>query len=74
MAGTGKLLVDTGGGFTEIPMIENTPNNYEAVFPVVDCGTPVAFRDSTDPVVQAFVDRAAAEAALDLVGDPGGAT
>ena len=38
------------------------------------CGTPEAFRDSTDSVVQAFVDRAAAEAALDLAGDPGGAT
>ena len=38
------------------------------------CGTPAAFRDSTDSVVQAFVDRAAAEAALDLAGDPGGAT
>ena len=38
------------------------------------CGTPAAFRDSADSVVQAFVDRAAAEAALDLVGDPGGVT
>jgi len=36
------------------------------------CGTPAAFRDSNDSVVQAFVDRAAAEAALDLVDDPGG--
>ena len=43
VAGTGKLLVDTGGGFTEIPMIENTPNNYDAVFPVTDCGTQLAF-------------------------------
>ena len=38
------------------------------------CGTPEAFRDSTDTMVQAFVDRAAAEAALDLAGDPSGAT
>jgi phospholipid/cholesterol/gamma-HCH transport system ATP-binding protein len=30
------------------------------------CGTPVEFRASTDPVVQAFIDRAAAERALDL--------
>lgn len=30
------------------------------------CGTPREFRDSQDPVVQAFVDRAAAEAALDM--------
>ena len=31
------------------------------------CGTPEAFRTDTDPVVRAFVDRAAAEAALDVV-------
>jgi phospholipid/cholesterol/gamma-HCH transport system ATP-binding protein len=35
-------------------------------------GTPTEFRASTDPVVRAFVDRAAAEAALDLAGDPSG--
>jgi phospholipid/cholesterol/gamma-HCH transport system ATP-binding protein len=29
------------------------------------CGTPQEFRDTTDPVVQSFVDRAGAEAALD---------
>jgi phospholipid/cholesterol/gamma-HCH transport system ATP-binding protein len=33
------------------------------------CGTPVEFRACPDPVVQAFVDRAAAEAALDMVTD-----
>jgi phospholipid/cholesterol/gamma-HCH transport system ATP-binding protein len=33
------------------------------------CGTPEAFRASPDHVVQAFVDRAAAEAALDMVPD-----
>lgn len=32
------------------------------------CGTPEEFRASPDPVVRAFVDRAAAEAALDMVG------
>jgi len=32
------------------------------------CGTPAAFRASSDPVVRAFVDRAAAEAALDMAG------
>ena len=37
-------------------------------------GTPEEFRASPDPVVQAFVHRAAAEAALDLAGDPSGAT
>lgn len=31
------------------------------------CGTPEEFRSSPDPVVRAFVDRAAAEAALDMV-------
>lgn len=31
------------------------------------CGTPAEFRASPDPVVQAFIDRAAAEAALDMV-------
>ncbi len=31
------------------------------------CGSPQEFRTSPDPVVQAFVDRAAAEAALDMV-------
>ena len=36
-------------------------------------GTPDEFRASPDPVVRAFVDRAAAEAALDLAGDPSGA-
>ena len=36
-------------------------------------GTPEAFKESEDPVVRAFVNRAAAEAALDLAGDPSGA-
>lgn len=31
------------------------------------CGTPSQFRSSEDPVVRAFVDRAAAEAALEVV-------
>jgi len=31
------------------------------------CGTPSDFRRSPDPVVQAFIDRAAAEAALDVL-------
>ncbi len=33
------------------------------------CGTPDEFRACQDPVVQAFVDRAAAEAALDMVSE-----
>jgi ABC-type transporter Mla maintaining outer membrane lipid asymmetry ATPase subunit MlaF len=32
------------------------------------CGTPDEFRASDDPVVQAFVDRSAAERALDTLG------
>jgi phospholipid/cholesterol/gamma-HCH transport system ATP-binding protein len=34
------------------------------------CGTPGEFRSCSDPVVRAFVDRAAAEAALDMVSEP----
>jgi phospholipid/cholesterol/gamma-HCH transport system ATP-binding protein len=34
------------------------------------CGTPEEFRSCPDPVVRAFVDRAAAEAALDMVSEP----
>ena len=33
------------------------------------CGTPHEFRASADPVVRAFVDRAAAEAALEMVSE-----
>jgi phospholipid/cholesterol/gamma-HCH transport system ATP-binding protein len=33
------------------------------------CGTPEEFRASADPVVQAFVDRAAAERALDAIAE-----
>ena len=33
------------------------------------CGTPDEFRSSSDPVVKAFGDRAAAEAALDMVSE-----
>ncbi|MGD8322257.1 MAG: ATP-binding cassette domain-containing protein, partial [Gemmatimonadota bacterium] len=33
------------------------------------CGTPEEFRASDDHVVQAFIDRAAAEAALDMVSE-----
>ena len=36
------------------------------------CGTPAEFRESRDHVVRTFVDRVAAEAALDLAGDPSG--
>ena len=36
-------------------------------------GTPRAFRESLDHVVRAFVDRAAAEAVLDLADEPSGA-
>ena len=68
---TTSLLVthDVEGGLTlcdRVAMLEGGRVRF--------CGTPAEFRDSNDSVVQAFVDRAAAEAALDLVGDPAGVT
>ena len=48
---SGNLLLDTGGGFIEIPMNEITANNYEAVFPAVDCGTQVAFYFTAETTV-----------------------
>ena len=42
-----------------IPEVPNGPDHM----------TPDEFRACPDPVVQAFVDRAAAEAALDMVTD-----
>ena len=41
--GTGKLFLDSGAGFVEIPMTEITPNNYDAVFPAVECGIQASF-------------------------------
>lgn len=41
--GSGRLHVDTGGGFSVLFMNELAPNVYEAVFPAVPCGAQVSF-------------------------------
>ena len=41
--GTGQLHYDTGDGFTTIDMTEVEPNVYDAMFPAIDCGTPVNY-------------------------------
>jgi hypothetical protein len=46
--GTGKLYVDTGGGYVEYAMSETAPNEYEAVFPSSDCATTVDYYFSAD--------------------------
>jgi hypothetical protein len=46
--GTGILHVDVGAGFVEIPMDENAPNEYEAVFPPSTCGTSIEFYFSAE--------------------------
>ena len=40
---SGTLHVDRGNGFEEFPMVEVSPNMYEAVFPPTDCGTTVSY-------------------------------
>ena len=42
-AGSGMLRYDAGAGIVEIPMVETSPNNYNAVFPTLDCGTRVEY-------------------------------
>ncbi len=44
----GTLHVSTGGGFTEIPMIETAPGAYSAVFPAVACLANVEYYFSVD--------------------------
>ncbi len=46
--GTGKLFLDSGGGFVEIAMDEITANSYDAVFPATPCGSAVSFYFSAD--------------------------
>jgi hypothetical protein len=53
--GTGSLHVDTGGGFTEIPMTEGMPNVYDAVFPAAPCGTQIAYYFSAETASGATV-------------------
>ncbi len=46
--GTGKLFLDSGGGFVEIAMDEIVANSYDAVFPATPCGSALAFYFSAD--------------------------
>ena len=46
--GTGKLFVDSGGGFVEIAMDEIVDNSYDAVFPATACGSVLSFYFSAD--------------------------
>ncbi|MEE8459891.1 MAG: hypothetical protein V3S08_08450 [Phycisphaerales bacterium] len=46
--GTGKLFVDSGGGFVEIAMIEIVANSYDAVFPATPCGSALSYYFSAD--------------------------
>ncbi len=51
--GSGKLFVDIadGNGFQEYSMNQTSPNIYEAVFPVIPCGTVVRYYVTADPNV-----------------------
>ena len=46
--GTGKLFLDSGGGFVEIAMDEIVANSYDAVFPATPCGSALSFYFSAD--------------------------
>jgi hypothetical protein len=46
--GTGILHADTGSGFTEYPMNEISPGEYEAVFPASACETTVVYYFSAE--------------------------
>ena len=46
--GTGKLFLDSGGGFVEIAMDEIVDNSYDAVFPATPCGSALSFYFSAD--------------------------
>lgn len=41
--GTGMLHIDSGSGFTAIPMVSVSPNVYDAVFPSLPCGTQLTY-------------------------------
>ncbi len=56
--GTGLLHVDTGGGFVSIPMTENSPNEYDAVFPASTCGSQVLFYFSAETGGQTITEPA----------------
>ena len=38
-----KLMVDTGSGFTAVPMTQNSATEFEAVFPASTCGDEVVY-------------------------------
>jgi hypothetical protein len=46
--GTGTLYYSTGGPYTAIAMDETAPNEYEAVFPSLDCLADVTYYFSAD--------------------------
>jgi hypothetical protein len=48
--GTGKIYIDTGSGYVEYAMVENAPNDYDAVFPASDCGVTVAYYFTAETV------------------------
>jgi hypothetical protein len=45
---SGMLYYSTGGDYTEVPMQEIAPNEYEAVFPSFDCPDTVTYYFSAD--------------------------
>jgi hypothetical protein len=45
---SGKLYYSTGAGYTEVPMQETSPNEYEAVFPSFDCPETVTYYFSAE--------------------------
>ncbi|MHC4082738.1 MAG: S8 family serine peptidase, partial [Planctomycetota bacterium] len=45
---SGMLYYSTGGAYTEIPMQETAPNEYEAVFPSFDCPSTVSYYFSAE--------------------------
>ncbi|MHC5007244.1 MAG: S8 family serine peptidase [Planctomycetota bacterium] len=45
---TGKLYYSTGAGYTEVPMQETSPNEYEGVFPSFDCPETVTYYFSAE--------------------------
>jgi hypothetical protein len=40
---SGTLYYSTGGPFTQTPLIQTSPNVYQAVFPAITCGTAVTY-------------------------------
>jgi subtilisin family serine protease len=45
---TGKLYYSTGGDYTEIPMTQTAPNEYDAVFPSFPCPSVVSYYFSAE--------------------------